>query len=141
MANMKKQFRRRGVSTVEAAIVFPLLVFMTFAMIEYGWMFLKFQQTTNVARHCARMAVRPDVTTREVTDAAESMMIQAGLSGYTVTITPSSIEAVDAGEEVKVEISVPYDNVRITGIGTINGWILGLPANVRASVTMAKEGP
>ena len=137
MANMTKQFRRRGVSTVEAAIVFPLLVLLTFALIEYGWMFLKFQQTTNAARNCVRMAVTPDMTTGEVVAAAESMMSQAGLSGsgYTVTINPSSIEGVDPGEEVKVEISVPYNNVRITGIP------LPLPTNIRASVSMAKEGP
>ena len=143
MANMKRQIRRRGVSTVEAAIVFPLLVFLTFALIEYGWLFLNAQQMTNAARHCARMAVRPDITSAEVVTAAESMMQQYGLSdsGYSVTITPASIEGVDTGEEISVEISVPYDNVQITGIGTINGWLLALPTDLTASVSMAKEGP
>ena len=143
MANMKRQIRRRGVSTVEAAIVFPLLVFLTFALIEYGWLFLNAQQTTNAARHCARMAVRPDMTSEEVVAAADGMMQQYGLSdsGYSVTITPANIESVDTGEEINVEISVPYDNVQITGISMISGWLLALPANLKASVSMAKEGP
>jgi len=119
---------------VEAALVFPLLLLLTMGAIEYGWLFLKAQHTTNAARQGARLAIRPDVTNGEVLALIDRLMAEGGLadSGYVVNLTP----APTAGDLLKVEIRVPS-----AGIVIINASFLPVPEWLRASVTMTKEGP
>lgn len=134
---MRTNRRGRGVTTVEAAVVLPLMIMLTFAMIEYGWIFLCAQQTTNAARHGARVAVTADANTVGVLYEISGMMGKAGLgnSGYTCSILPSNVEQVPPGDAVTVELTVPCEAITITGIP------LPLPENLHASVSMAKEGP
>ena len=135
---MRTMKARTGLATVEAAIVFPLLVLLTMGLIEYGWMFLKAQQTTHAARRGARVAVRADGTNEEVQAAISSLMESAGMgsSGYVVSITPGDVSAIPATETVTVQVSVPYTNVTLAGTP-----IVPVPSTLNASVTMAKEGP
>ena len=59
--SIKRQLHRRdGLAVVEMAIVLPLLILLTFGMIEYGWLFLRSQEISNAARQGARIGVWPD---------------------------------------------------------------------------------
>ncbi len=127
-----KKSRCHGTTAVEAAIVFPLLIVLTFGVIEYGWMFLKAHQITNAARNGCRFAVRPNVTTVDVEAVVAELMTSADITGYQVTYSPG----VDAGDVVAVGVSVPWVNLAIMNIP-----LLPKPENIHASVTMAKEGP
>ena len=60
------------------------------------------------------------------------LMTSAEITGYQVTYSPG----VDVGDAVAVGVSVPWANIAI-----INIPLLPKPANISASVTMAKEGP
>lgn len=137
MAKLRIQdarLRYRGTAVVEAALVFPLLLLLTMGAIEYGWLFLKAQHTTNAARQGARLAIRPDVETPEVYALIDRLMAEGGLadSGYVVNLTP----ALHTGDTLTVEIRVPS-----AGIVIINASFLPVPEWLRASVTMTKEGP
>ena len=77
MVYVRKHCRRKGVALLEAALVFPLLLLLTLALIEYGWLFMKIQQTTNAARHGLRAAVVPDATTAEAHAAVATLMTGA----------------------------------------------------------------
>ncbi|HET6426827.1 MAG TPA: TadE family protein [Phycisphaerae bacterium] len=138
MALVKTTRRSRGAATIEAALLFPVLLFLTLALIEYGWLFLKFEETTNAARRGARLGVTPDATTGEVASAVGSLMSSAGMgeSGYSVTIRPADVASLAPGEVLTVEVNVPYGNIALIG-----GPLVPLPGNLRASVSMAKEGP
>jgi Flp pilus assembly protein TadG len=127
-----KKSRYRGAAVVEAAIIFPLLVMLTFGVIEYGWMFLKAHQITNAARSGCRFAVRPDVTTDDVEVVIAGLMTSAGITIYQVTYTPG----VDAGDAVTVKVSALWDDLAIMNIP-----LLPKPPSISALVTMAKEGP
>lgn len=129
--------RYKGAATVEAAVVFPLLLVLVFGVIEYGWMFLKAHQITNAARRGCRVAIRPSATTDDVEAVVAGLMTSAGITGETVTTIPTDItlENVGVGGTVEVEITVPWVNMAI-----INFSFLPKPINLRASVTMAKEG-
>ncbi len=131
------RLRYRGTAVVEAALVFPLLLLLTMGAIEYGWLFLKAQHTTNAARQGARLAIRPDVTTPEVLTLIDRLMAEGGLadSGYIVNLMPDPT-TVGAGDPLKVEIKVPS-----AGIVIIDASFLPVPEWLRASVTMTKEGP
>jgi len=126
----------RGITAVETAVVFPILVLLTLGAIEYGWMFLKAHQMTNAARNAVRVAVLPNANNGQVATVISDLMTSAQISGYNVTITPGDVTSVDTGDTIKVNLSVPWENVAIMNIP-----LLPKPANIKASVTMAKEGP
>lgn len=141
MARLRIQsasLRYRGTAVVEAALVFPLLLLLTMGAIEYGWLFLKAQHTTNAARQGARLAIRPDVTTGEVLTLINRLMAEGGLagSGYVVNLTPADVASLSAGDPLEVEIRVPS-----AGVVIIDASFLPVPEWLRATVTMTKEGP
>lgn len=130
--------RRRGTTTVEAAIVLPLLMILMFGLLEYGWLFLKVQETTSIARQAARLASLPDATLTGVEGEIARLMGEAGMgdAAYVVTIDPADWGDVEKGDPVMVAIRVPYDEVRISA-----GGFIPTPATIGGAVTMAKEGP
>ena len=136
MARIERNRRRRGIETVEAALVFPLLLLVTFGIVEYGWMFIKQHQLTNVTRQAARLAAMPDATTSSVNSVVTTMMQNANIGGYTTTYSPA-IAATPTGQPITVTISVPYTH----NLSLTNVTLLPLPATLEAQVAMNKEGP
>jgi len=130
--------RRKGLATVEMAIVLPLLLMLVLGVIHYGWLFLKMQQITNAARSGARVAIRANVTDpAEVQAAVTSALANAGIGAVVVPVITPGID-IGTGEELTVKLTVPKTT---PGISLINATFLPTPANLVASVTMAKEGP
>jgi Flp pilus assembly protein TadG len=129
--------RYRGMAVIEMALLLPLLLILTFGMIEYSWMFLKQQNITNTARAGVRIAATADSTNAEVNAQVTSMMNSYGLgsSGYNVNITPGNVATAARGTMITVEITMPYANAQITGMS-----IFPVPDTIRAAVTMEKEG-
>lgn len=123
---------------METAIILPLLILMTFGLIEYGWIFIKVEQVTNAARHGARLAARPDSTNAQILAEINAMMADAGLagSGYTINFSPADVASPVTGQLVAVTVSLVYDNIALTGMP-----IIPVPENLKATVAMAKEGP
>jgi Flp pilus assembly protein TadG len=138
MVKAEKIICNRGAAAVEAAIILPLLLLITFAVIEYGWLFLKSQQITNAARNGARVAIRyvpgeicADTTARAKAQ-IDDLMAKARISGYSVNvICPPNV-----GDPLTVTVSVPGEKVDI-----INFPFIPKPTTLGASVTMSKEGP
>ena len=132
----RKGNRSRGAAAVEAALVLPILLLVTFGAIKYGWLFLRAQQITNAARYGARVAIRADAGEDEVRTAIANLMTAAGMgaSGYGVTITYED-GVVEVGKGITVEVSVPSANIDIMNVPLFPG-----VGDVGASVTMAKEG-
>jgi Flp pilus assembly protein TadG len=131
----RKKCRRWGTASVEAAIVLPIILMVTFGAIKYGWLFLKTQQITNAARNGARMAALPDITDPNVSEMVISMLGKASIDANDsdITITPVSVEGNPA---VNVSISIPSRKVDILpNFPWLPNW-----RNIDASVTMAKEG-
>ena len=121
---------------IEAAIVFPLILLITFAIIEYGWLFMKFQHVTNAARAGARVGVRADSTDAEVAAEVQALLNAEGITDYTLSSVPASASAPSTGESFTVTVTVPYANIALLNLAMIP-----VPGSLRSSVTMAKEGP
>jgi Flp pilus assembly protein TadG len=138
VVKIQEKTRYRGLATVEAALVFPLLLLLTLGAIEYGWLFLKAQEITNAARNGARVAIRADATTQDVINVIDSLMMAAGMdgSGYAVQIIPGDVSSPAVGDAVNVQVTVPCANIII-----IDTPLLPTPVSLGASVAMAKEGP
>jgi Flp pilus assembly protein TadG len=127
-----------GLALVETTIVIMLLLFVTFAMMEYGWIFHRIQQLNNGAREGVRQAVLPDHTLADATAAVDQLMDDFGVTGYTVNVSPSDIEALESGQLITVTVSVPVGNVDLTGLFLPQAF---LGSSLSTSATMAKEGP
>ena len=127
--------RRRGLATIEFALVLPLLLMLTLGTMEYGWLFLQAHQITNAAQQGARIGVLPDRTAAEDEQVVATWMNRAGLadSGYTVAVTTRPLAFPEDGLLLTVSVGVPYANIRLTGFP------VPLPSTLKASISMAKE--
>jgi len=130
-----KSGHNKGTATVEAAFVFPVLLLLIFGAIHYGWLFMRANQIANAARQ----GVRAAIVDGDVTGAVAIVMTKAGLStgDYVMSISPGYINF-PAGDPVTVQVTVSTANSKI---GLVNIPMLPTPTQLRASVTMAKEGP
>ncbi len=138
MAKLTVKAARRGLSLVEAAIVLPLLILLTFAVMEYGWMFYKVSAVNNAARHGARTAALAGGTDALARSRVLAAMSAAGMTipGGNVTITPSA-DGAATGTTLTVSVSVDYEG----NVELLRFPLLPVPATLNASVSMAKEGP
>jgi len=107
--------RRRGAAAVEFAIVAPVFFLFVFGMVEYGRMVMVQQVLTNASREGARRAVLDGTTTSEVQATVNQYMELAGITGQTITVTPSPPSTAENGEPVTVEVSVPFSQVSWLG--------------------------
>jgi len=123
---------------MEAAVVlFFVLVPLTLGVIQYSWLFLKAQQITNAARCGARAAIRYGATTGDVQYAIDKALEFAGIGGPgTITPVPPLDINPGVGNEVTVKLKVSTSTPGVSLVNFFPG-----PDNLRASVTMAKEGP
>ena len=134
MDNRRKNKSRRGTAIVETALILPLLLLLTFGGIKYGWLFIKWQQVTNVARRSVRYAIRPTVSSGETLTLIDNLMNDADMGG--TGYTPSVTAGAAVGEPVVVQIVVLAASVDILKIP-----LLPAPDTLTARMTMSKEGP
>ncbi|MBI4558842.1 MAG: pilus assembly protein [Candidatus Hydrogenedentes bacterium] len=121
---------------VELALIIIVLVLLTFGAMEYGWLFFRLQQLTNAAWTGARTAILPDATNAGVESTVDALMAAWDMYGHTTTISVGDVTLVEPGAIVQVTVSVPTANVQLMGLS-----ILPRPTTLRASASMAKEGP
>jgi Flp pilus assembly protein TadG len=103
--------KRQGASAVEFAFIAPIMVVLVLGMIEFGRVMMVEQLITNGARAGARFASLPgSVTGTQVTTEVNTALTGSGVSGHSVAVTPDPVPDV-AGTEVRVTVSVPFNNV------------------------------
>ena len=87
--------RRRGNAVMEAALVLPILLSLSFGTVEYGYFFYVKHSLQGAAREGARAAIVPTATNADVTTAVNAAMSAAGLSGigYVTTPSPATVTA------------------------------------------------
>lgn len=125
--------RATGIASLEFVIILPVLLILLFGVMEYGWMLTKSGEVVNAAREGAREGARTDATNADINAVVDQRMADAGMGGYTTTIT----NAAAVGDPVTVQITVPYDgNLELTGF-----FMVPVPGSLQASVSMSKEGP
>jgi Flp pilus assembly protein TadG len=148
----RKENRCRGAAAVEAALVLPVLLLVTFGAIRYGWFFLKAQEVTNAARYGARVAIRADASTQDVLDAISALLGPHGskiidnndVSPYVTFMVndgPSAnVEsASNMGDSVTVTVTIPAADVDIMPLVPFTN-LDPSNFNISASFTMCKEG-
>ena len=133
----------RGAELIELALVLPILLFIIAGIVDFGFLFQRYEVVTNAAREGARVAVLPGYDSdSNVTARVQQYLTSSGLSNTpTVTRTPNS-QTLPGGLVVQtVQVRVDYPS-SFSFIGPIAGMVGGSGWNtitLRATSTMRYE--
>ena len=72
---------QRGQAVIELALTLPLLLVVVFGIIDFGFMFQRYEAVTNAAREGARLGVLADYTAAEAQNRALDYLVSSGLNG------------------------------------------------------------
>jgi Flp pilus assembly protein TadG len=135
---------RRGSAVLDAALVFPILLSLTFGTVEFGYYFYVKHTLQGAAREGCRAAITPSATNTDVTTAVLASMTAANLqsSGYTVKVesplgTSATVSSVSAGSTIYVTVSATWGTV---GSGFRPLALIGSAKQVVGVTAMRKEG-
>jgi Flp pilus assembly protein TadG len=124
-----RRFRsERGAELIEFALVAPLLLFIIMGVVDFGFMFQRYEVVTNAAREGARIAVLPGYADADVKARVRSYLTEGGVANTTsnpsvaTTDVPIAAGAGPAmqGKRVQVNYTSPY-----LFIGPLAGWFGG----------------
>ena len=143
---MWKQTRpnaRRGNALLDAALVLPILLSLTFGTVEYGYFFFVKHSLQGAVREGCRAAIVPTADNTAVTNAIAASLKAAGLNSsttildakYTLTVTPPSVSGLSAGTSVTVQLDTTWSQVGVRPLG-----LIGSAKIVRGITVMRKEG-
>lgn len=107
------RFRRRGATSVEFAIVAPLLLLVVFGMIELGRMVMVRQSLTNAARvGCREAALATTGSSQDAEDAVHDYLQSVMTIGTAaVAVNPSGLAGLASGTPITVEVEVNFSDV------------------------------
>jgi Flp pilus assembly protein TadG len=133
---MRKRLFRRGNAVLEAALVIPILLYLAFGTVEFGYFFYVKNNVQGAAREGVRASIPPGATNTDVTTAISAQMTAAGLqsSGYTVTTTPASISGLAPGTTVTVSVQCTWGVVGLRPLQLISASKI-----VKGQAVMRKE--
>lgn len=125
MATVATTSRRnqRGQAVIELALTLPLLLVVVFGIIDFGFMFQRYEVVTNAAREGARLGVLPDYTAVEAQNRALDYLRASGLNG-----TVRSCGGAEIGDTMCAQMT--SSTVTVTG---------STPARTVDQVTMVVE--
>jgi Flp pilus assembly protein TadG len=132
-----------GAELIEFALVFPLLLFVVLGIIDFGFLFQRFEVVTNAAREGARVAVLPGYSDADVQTRVNQYLTAGGLTGPSTTSVGAPQLLPVGGLCVTlrpVTVAYPYT---YSFIGGIAGYFGGSFTNktLRATVAMRNELP
>lgn len=134
----------RGAELIEFALVLPLLLFIIMGLIDFGFLFQRFQVVTNAAREGARMAVLPGYATADVTARVQSYVSTGGLAttGTNPSVTVTNVAIPTGGGPVLQgkRVQVTYVSTYLF-LGPLAGWFGGTftTANLVGTAIMRDE--
>jgi Flp pilus assembly protein TadG len=134
---------RRGNALLDAALVLPILLSLTFGTVEYGYFFFVKHSLQGAAREGCRAAIVPTADNTAVTQAIAAALRASGLnsssttldSKYTLTLTPANVSGLAAGASVTVQVDATWGQVGVRPLG-----LIGSNKVVRGTTVMRKEG-
>lgn len=118
--------RRKGQSTVEFALVLPLLLILLMGIIDYGYLFYEFQSVQNASRVAARSAAVLGWSDSDATEAGKATLPDGVRDTAVFTFSPPSPNANGRTSGINMELSVAWSPVSLTGFFGPGGFISGV---------------
>jgi TadE-like protein len=118
-----------GSELIEYALVLPMLLLVVLGIVEFGFLFQRYEVLTNAAREGARMAVlpgynEPDVDARVVAYAAAAGVANPAVNAGNVLVSDTTI-AMGGGQPAirckRVIVNYTYTFQFLPGIGSMFG--------------------
>lgn len=88
----------RGAELVEFAFVFPTLLLVMLGIIDFGFLFQRYEVVTNAAREGARVAILPGYADADVTARVNQYLAASGMTAPT-TVTVGAPTPVTVGSQ------------------------------------------
>ncbi len=131
--SMFDSLRRRGAAALEFAVCLPMLLLVTFGIIETcDAIFLK-QSLILAAQEGARVAVVPGATTTNVRFQVELILRARGVQEESISITPANFPSAPFGSLITVNVVARIDRNSNSYLGLMTG------RRVNGSCTMMME--
>ena len=128
---VKGPSRERGQGLLEFALIFPLLILLIMAILEFGIYFMTYFTVQNAAREGAREAsITPELQDDDerIIDFVEGLIpISGPFLGFEDGITLNGISDCQLNDQVTVTVSGQYDFVALNVLG-LNGFVMTLPS-------------
>ena len=124
--------RRIGASALEFALLFPVVMVMLAAIVDYGWYLSRAELVVQAAREGARAGAMTDYDASPelaATERAKSALAELGVVSSDPSIT-TKLVGTSPDMLVRVDISMPYEPLM---------GLLPVPKRVEASNTMRLE--
>ena len=139
-ASPRRLFRRRGTSVLEMALVLPILLMLSFGVVDYGYFFYVKNTVQGAAQAGVRAAIPASATNANVNTVISNMMTAAGIpsGSYTVTLTPTDVSTAAAGSTVTVQITCTWGNVGLHALSSSMGGISN-SKQIQGVAVMVKE--
>ncbi len=141
--NFGMRLWRRGTAAMQAVLVLPLLLPVTFGTIEFGDYFYVKHCFQTAAHSGAMVAIVKGATYNDITNAVSASLNSARLSGsgYTLVVkdngtTIASLSSVAAGDTLTVTVSSSWGSA---GAGCRPMGIIGAAKTVAGGATMRAE--
>ena len=127
MAGLRKRTRsERGAELIELAIVLPILLLCFAAIIDFGFLFQRYEAVTNAAREGARLGTLPNYTVSDVQGRIQSYLAASGLSGApTPYVNLNGTMALPGGKTIGVVEVVVWYPAGMQYLGPISGLVGG----------------
>lgn len=131
--------REEGAELIEFMIVFPILMFIFAAILDFGMLFRSYEVVTNAAREGARVAILPGYKLADVQVRVQEYLDSAGLNSPVTTEmktvnVPTGIGTTTISVQ-KVRVSYTYQLLVLSGISKLFGSGLGnVPLQAIASM-------
>jgi Flp pilus assembly protein TadG len=130
MASIVTHLRRaaddRGAELIELAIVFPILLLLVAGMVDFGFLFQRYEVVTNAAREGARLGSLPGYDQADVVARVQSYLQSSGLSETAVTtldtVTPLALASGPSIPVARVVVTYPS---RFSFIGPVAAMVGG----------------
>jgi Flp pilus assembly protein TadG len=140
---MMKRFKnQRGAALLETAITLPLILLISVGIFEFGRAYQTWQVLTNAAREGARIAVLPDYTDADVTNAVRNYMNGGRLTNAsTATIAIVHNVPFGAATASRVTVSYPFQFMVIGPVARLvrGTSTVGAPLTMQSSALMRNE--
>jgi Flp pilus assembly protein TadG len=115
----------KGSELIELAIVLPILLMIFAGIIDFGFMFQRYEVVTNAAREGARMGTLPGYSTTDIQNRVESYLQTSGLTDpHPAPIVTFGTTTVGGATIDIVTVTVLYHS-QFTNLGPIAGLVGG----------------
>ena len=102
----RKLARRDGVTAVEFALTFPLLLLFLFATYELGRANMMVNTCEAACYEGARVAIVPGANVNEAVDAVQAILATAGIRNANIAVTPDNLA--EDTDTLRVEVSFAF---------------------------------